>query len=123
MPALLNTLETVFNTAKTSSHTAITLGFGLYATAVDAAKTASDKISATFNTLVEKGNEVEPKVKEQISQLTGKPITFTDTFGDIEAKAQSITARITGIDNGQLERMEAKLDAMTETLQKMKAAS
>lgn len=123
MPALLNTLESVFNTAKTSSHTVITLGFGLYATAVDAAKAASDKISTTFDALVEKGNEVEPKVKEQISQLTGNPITISDTFGDIEAKAKSITARITGVDNNQLARMEAKLDALTEALQKMKAAS
>ncbi len=123
MPALLNTLETVLNTAKTSSHTAVTLGFGIYATAIDAAKTASDKITTTFNALVEKGNEVEPKVKEQLSQLTGKPTALTDTFGNIEEKAKSITARITGVDNNQLDRLESKLDALTKTLQEIKAAS
>ena len=73
-------------------------------------------ITTTFNGFVEKGTEVEPKLKQQVAKLTEKRVTLED----LKVKAQSISARITGVNGKQLDELDAKLENITTLLAEKK---
>jgi hypothetical protein len=109
LTTLINSLESTLSVAKTTSRTTLNASLGVYAVATDNIKKTADKITATFNGFVEKGTEVEPKLKQQVAKLTDKLITLDD----IKVKAQSLSARITGVNGKQLDELDAKLENMT----------
>jgi len=112
MTTLINSLENTLSVAKTTSRNTLSASFGVYAVATDNIKKAADKITATFNGLVEKGTEVEPKLKQQVSKLTEKRVTLDD----LKVKSQSISTKITGVNSKQLDELDAKLDHLTALL-------
>ena len=116
MANLLNQVETLYNVAKQTAKTSVTAGFGVYGTIVDEAAKSSDKATALFESLVERGNQVEPQVKEQVSALLGKKITLNS----IEAKAQKISSRFTGVQGKKLDEVESKIDHLATMISELK---
>jgi len=116
MANLLNQVETIYNVAKETAKTSITAGFGVYGTIVDEASKSSDKATQLFESLVERGTQVEPKVKEQVSSLLGKKISLES----IETKAQSITSRFTGVQGQKLNEVESKIDLLATMISELK---
>ncbi|MFT5677329.1 MAG: hypothetical protein ACI808_003281, partial [Paraglaciecola sp.] len=64
MANLLNQVESIYNIAKETAKTSITAGFGVYGTIIDEAQKSSNKATEMFESLVERGTQVEPQVKE-----------------------------------------------------------
>ncbi len=118
MAALLNQVETIYNVAKNTAKTSITAGFGVYGTLVEEAQKTSDKATALFESLVERGTQVEPQLKEQVSSLFSTKLSL-DT---IETKAQKITGRFTGTQSQKLDEVEEKIDHLAEMINDLKAA-
>ena len=116
MANLLNQVETIYNVAKETAKTSITAGFGVYGTIVDEASKSSDKATQLFESLVERGTQVEPQVKEQVSALLGKKISLES----IETKAQSITGRFTGVQGQKLNEVESKIDLLATMISELK---
>ncbi|GIC79420.1 hypothetical protein [Moritella sp. F3] len=116
MANLLNQVETIYNVAKETAKTSITAGFGVYGTIVDEASKSSDKATQLFESLVERGTQVEPQVKEQVSALLGKKISLET----IETKAQSITSRFTGVQGQKLNEVESKIDLLAQMISELK---
>lgn len=116
MTTLINSLEKTLSVAKNTSRTSLSASFGLYAVATDNINKAADKITATFNGFVEKGTEVEPKLKQQVSKLTDKRVTLDD----LKVKAQSISAKITRANSKQLDELDAKLENLVMLLAEKK---
>ena len=116
MANLLNQVETIYNVAKETAKTSITAGFGVYGTIVDEASKSSDKATQLFESLVERGTQVEPQVKEQVSALLGKKISLET----IETKAQSITGRFTGVQGQKLNEVESKIDLLAQMISELK---
>ncbi|WP_017219588.1 hypothetical protein [Moritella dasanensis] len=116
MANLLNQVETIYNVAKETAKTSITAGFGVYGTIIDEASKSSDKATQLFESLVERGTQVEPQVKEQVSALLGKKISLES----IEAKAQSITSRFTGAQGQKLNEVESKIDLLATMISELK---
>jgi hypothetical protein len=116
MANLLNQVETIYNVAKETAKTSITAGFGVYGTIVDEAAKSSDKVTQLFESLVERGTQVEPQIKEQFSALFSKNISLES----IESKAQSITGRFTGIQGQKLNEVESKIDLLAEMISELK---
>ena len=116
MANLLNQVETLYNVAKQTAKTSVTAGFGVYGTIVDEAAKSSDKATALFESLVERGNQVEPQVKEQVSALLGKKITLNS----IEAKAQKFSSRFTGVQGKKLDEVESKIDHLAAMISELK---
>ena len=116
MANLLNQVETIYNVAKETAKTSITAGFGVYGTIIDEASKSSDKATQLFESLVERGTQVEPKVKEQVSALLGKKISLES----IETKAQSITSRFTGVQGQKLNEVESKIDLLATMISELK---
>jgi len=117
MTNLLNQVETIYNVAKDTAKTSITAGFGVYGTIVDEASKSSDKATQLLESLVERGTQVEPQVKEQISAIFAKKITLES----IETKTQSITSRFTGVQDQKLSEVESKIDLLTTMISELKA--
>ena len=116
MANLLNQVETIYNVAKETAKTSITAGFGVYGTIVDEASKSSDKATQLFESLVERGTQVEPQVKEQVSALLGKKISLES----IETKAQSITGRFTSAQGQKLNEVESKIDLLATMISELK---
>jgi hypothetical protein len=116
MTTLINSLESTLSVAKTTSCTTLNAGLGVYAVTTGSIKKVADKITATFNRLVEKGTEIEPKLKQQVATLTDKRVTLND----LKVKVQSISARITGVNSKQLDKLDAKLDNLITLLAETK---
>ncbi|MDX2322276.1 MAG: hypothetical protein QNK26_16950 [Moritella sp.] len=116
MANLLNQVETIYNVAKETAKTSITAGFGVYGTIIDEASKSSDKATQLFESLVERGAQVEPQVKEQVSALLGKRISLES----IETKAQSITGRFTGVQGQKLNEVESKIDLLATMISELK---
>ncbi|QFI37159.1 phasin family protein [Moritella marina ATCC 15381] len=116
MANLLNQVETIYNVAKETAKTSVTAGFGVYGTIVDEASKSSDKATQLFESLVERGTQVEPQVKEQVSALLGKKISLET----IETKAQSITSRFTGVQGQKLNEVESKIDLLAQMISELK---
>ncbi|QUM76202.1 hypothetical protein HWV00_08195 [Moritella sp. 24] len=116
MANLLNQVETIYNVAKETAKTSITAGFGVYGTIVDEATKSSDKATQLFESLVERGAQVEPQVKEQVSSLFSKKISLDS----IETKAQSITGRFTGVQGQKLNEVESKIDLLAQMISELK---
>jgi len=119
MSNLLNQAKTICNVAKDTAKTSITAGFGVYGTIVDEASKSSDKATQLFESLVERGTQVEPKLKEKTSAIFAKKITLES----IETKTQSITSRFTGVKGQQLSEVESKIDQLTAMVSELKAKS
>jgi len=117
MTNLLNQVETIYNVAKDTAKTSITAGFGVYGTIVDKASKSSDKATQLLESLVERGTQVEPQVKEQVSAIFAKKITLES----IETKTQSITNRFTGVQDQKLSEVESKIDLLTTMISELKA--
>ena len=118
MSKLLNQAQTILTVAKDTAKTSITAGFGVYGTILDEASKSSDKATQLFESLVEHGTQVEPKLKEQISAIFAKKITLES----IETKAQSITSRFTGVQGSKLSELESKIDLLTTMVSELKTA-
>ena len=116
MSKLLNQAQTILTVAKDTAKTSITAGFGVYGTILDEASKSSDKATQLFESLVEHGTQVEPKLKEQISAIFAKKITLES----IETKAQSITSRFTGVQGSKLNELESKIDLLTTMVSELK---
>jgi hypothetical protein len=116
MANLLNQVETIYNVAKETAKTSITAGFGVYGTIIDEASKSSDKATQLFESLVERGTQVEPQVKEQVSALFSKKISLAT----IETKAQSITSRFTGVQGQKLNEVESKIDLLATMISELK---
>ncbi|WP_420271266.1 hypothetical protein, partial [Moritella viscosa] len=69
-----------------------------------------------FESLVERGAQVEPQIKEQVSALFGKKISLES----IETKAQSITSRFTGVQGQKLNEVESKIDLLAQMISELK---
>ncbi|GIC75594.1 hypothetical protein [Moritella sp. F3] len=117
MTNLLNQVKTIGNVAKDTAKTSITAGFGVYGTIIDGVSKSSDKATQLFESLVERGTQVEPKLKEKASDLFAKKITLDS----IETKAQSITGRFTGVQGRKLNEVDAKIDQLTAMISELKA--
>jgi hypothetical protein len=117
MSNLLNQAQTILTVAKDTAKTSVTAGFGVYGTILDEASKSSDKATQLFESLVERGTQVEPKLKEKASGLFAKKISLDS----IETKAQSITSRFTGVQGQQLNEVEAKIDQLTVMISELKA--
>ncbi|WP_017223739.1 hypothetical protein [Moritella dasanensis] len=118
MSNLLDQAKTILTVAQDTAKTSITAGFGVYGTILDGASKSSDKATQLFESLVERGTQVEPKLKEKTSGLFAKKITLDS----IESKAQSITSRFTGVQGSKLNEVEAKIDQLTVMISELKAA-
>ena len=118
MANLLNQVETLYNVTKDTAKTSITAGFGVYSTIVDEASKSSDKATQLFESLVERGTQVEPKLKEQTSAIFSKKITLSS----VEAKTKSITSRFTGVPNQKLSEVESKIDLLATMISELKTA-
>ncbi|QUM75544.1 hypothetical protein HWV00_04460 [Moritella sp. 24] len=118
MTNLLNQAKTIYTVAKNTAKTSVTAGFGVYGTIFDQAAKSSDKATQLFESLVERGTQVEPKLKEQTSAIFAKRITL----GSIETKAQSITSRLTGVQGSKLNELESKIDQLTAMISDLKTA-
>ena len=118
MTNLLNKVETIVNAAKETAKTSITAGFGVYGSILDGAEKSSDKATQLFESLVERGALVEPKVKDQVSALLNKRVSLAS----IEAKAQNITARLTGLKSTKMDDVEVKIDTLTQMISELNAA-
>ncbi|NQZ50386.1 MAG: hypothetical protein HRT95_09460 [Moritella sp.] len=116
MSNLLNQAQTIYTAAKDTAKTSVTAGFGVYGTILDEASKSSDKATQLFESLVERGTQVEPKLKEQISAIFAKKITLES----IETKAQSITSRFTGVQGSKLNELESKIDLLTTMVSELK---
>ncbi|SGY85156.1 Putative uncharacterized protein [Moritella viscosa] len=109
MSNLLNQAKTIYTAAKDTAKTSITAGFGVYGTVVDEASKSSDKATQLFESLVERGSQVEHNLKEQTSSIFAKKITLES----VENKVQSITSRFTGVQGSKLSELEGKIDQLT----------
>ncbi|CAM3232597.1 hypothetical protein [Moritella viscosa] len=109
MSNLLNQAKTIYTAAKDTAKTSITAGFGVYGTVVDEASKSSDKATQLFESLVERGSQVEHNLKEQTSSIFAKKITLES----VENKVQSITSRFTGVQGSKLSELEGKMDQLT----------
>ncbi|SQD78543.1 hypothetical protein [Moritella yayanosii] len=118
MSKLLNQAQTILTVAKDTAKTSVTAGFGVYGTILDEASKSSDKATQLFESLVERGTQVEPKLKEQMSAIFAKKITLES----IETKAQSITSRFTGVQGSKLSELESKIDLLTTMVSELKTA-
>ena len=118
MSKLLNQAQTILTVAKDTAKTSVTAGFGVYGTILDQASKSSDKATQLFESLVERGTQVEPKLKEQMSAIFAKKITLES----IETKAQSITSRFTGVQGSKLIELESKIDLLTTMVSELKTA-
>ena len=118
MSKLLNQAQTILTVAKDTAKTSVTAGFGVYGTILDQASKSSDKATQLFESLVERGTQVEPKLKEQMSAIFAKKITLES----IETKAQSITSRFTGVQGSKLSELESKIDLLTTMVRELKTA-
>ncbi|EDM68126.1 hypothetical protein PE36_20634 [Moritella sp. PE36] len=116
MSNLLNQAQTIYTVAKDTAKTSITAGFGVYGTILDEASKSSDKATKLFESLVERGTQVEPKLKEQMSAIFAKKITLKS----VETKAQSITSRFTGVQGAKLSELESKIDLLTTMVSELK---
>ncbi|MBL1417762.1 MAG: hypothetical protein COB27_012905 [Moritella sp.] len=116
MSNLLNQAQTIYTVAKDTAKTSITAGFGVYGTILDEASKSSDKATKLFESLVERGTQVEPKLKEQMSAIFAKKITLKS----VETKAQSITSRFTGAQGAKLSELESKIDLLTTMVSELK---
>ena len=116
MSNLLNQAQTIYTAAKDTAKTSVTAGFGVYGTILDEASKSSDKATNLFESLVERGTQVEPKLKEQLSAIFAKKITLES----IETKAQSITSRFTGVQGSKLNELESKIDLLTTMVSELK---
>ncbi|QUM82003.1 MULTISPECIES: hypothetical protein [unclassified Moritella] len=116
MSNLLNQAKTIYTVAKDTAKTSVTAGFGVYGTILDQASKSSDKATQLFESLVERGAQVEPKLKEQTSAIFAKKITL----GSVESKAQSITSRLTGVQGSKLSEVEVKIDQLTTLVSELK---
>lgn len=116
MSNLLNQAQTIYTAAKDTAKTSVTAGFGVYGTILDEASKSSDKATQLFESLIERGTQVEPKLKEQISAIFAKKITLES----IETKAQSITSRFTGVQGSKLNELESKIDLLTTMVSELK---
>ena len=118
MSKLLNQAQTILTVAKDTAKTSVTAGFGVYGTILDQASKSSDKATQLFESLVERGTQVEPKLKEQMSAIFAKKITLKS----VETKAQSITSRFTGVQGSKLSELESKIDLLTTMVSELKTA-
>ncbi|GIC75599.1 hypothetical protein [Moritella sp. F3] len=109
MSNLLNQAQTILTVAKNTAKTSVTAGFGVYGTILDEASKSSDKATQLFESLVERGTQVEPKLKEQTSAIFSKKISL----GSVEAKTKSITSRFTGDQGSKISEVEGKIDQLT----------
>lgn len=116
MANLLNQVETIYNAAKDTAKKSITAGFGVYGTIIDEASKSSDKATQLFESLVERGTQIEPKLKEKVSSLFSNKISLES----IEAKAQSITSRFTGVQGQKLNEVESKIDLLATMISELK---
>ena len=116
MSNLLNQAKTIYTVAKDTAKTSVTAGFGVYGTILDQASKSSDKATQLFESLVERGAQIEPKLKEQTSAIFAKKITL----GSVESKAQSITSRFTGVQGSKLSEVEGKIDQLTTLVSELK---
>jgi len=115
MSNLLNQAKTILTVAKDTAKTSVTAGFGVYGTIVDEASKSSDKATQLFESLVERGTQVEPKLKEQTSAIFAKKITLDS----VETKAQAITSRFTGDQDAKLSEVENKIDQLTAMINEL----
>lgn len=118
MSNLLNQAQTILTVAKNTAKTSVTAGFGVYGTILDEASKSSDKATQLFESLVERGTQVEPKIKEQASAIFSKKITL----GSVEAKTQAITSRFTGVQGSKLSEVESKIDQLTAMISELNTA-
>jgi len=116
MSNLLDQAKTILTVAKDTAKTSVTAGFGVYGTIVDEASKSSDKATQLFESLVERGTQVEPKLKEQTSAIFAKKITLES----VESKAQGITSRFTGDQGSKLTELESKIDQLTAMVSELK---
>ncbi|KXO09578.1 hypothetical protein AKG98_1176 [Moritella sp. JT01] len=116
MSNLLNQAKTIYTVAKDTAKTSVTAGFGVYGTILDQASKSSDKATQLFESLVERGAQVEPKLKEQTSAIFAKKITLES----VENKVQSITSRLTGVQGSKLSEVESKIDQLTTLVSELK---
>ena len=116
MANLLNQVETIYNVAKETAKTSITAGFGVYGTIIDEASKSSDKATGLFESLVERGTQVEPQLKEQVAGIFGKKISLES----IESKAQKFTGRFGSEQSSKLDEVEGKIDTLTQMINDLK---
>ncbi|CAM3232218.1 phasin-related domain-containing protein [Moritella viscosa] len=118
MSKLLNQAQTIFTVAKDTAKTSITAGFGVYGTILDQASKSSDKATQVFESLVERGAQVESNLKEQTSAI----FTKKTTSEPVETKLQSITSRFTGGQDSKLSELESKIDQLTVLISELNTA-
>lgn len=116
MTTILNRLETAVTTAKQTSHTVISAGLGVYASTLDKYQATAEQANGKYLALVEKGEAVEPKIKQQWSELTSQQMPLAA----IQNQAQSIRKKVFGVKAQQLEDLEQKLDNLALLISDLK---
>ncbi|KXO10067.1 hypothetical protein AKG98_848 [Moritella sp. JT01] len=118
MSNLLDQAKTILTIAKDTAKKSVTAGFGVYGTIFDQASKSSDKATQFFESLVERGAQVESNLKEQTSAIFAKKITLES----VETKFQSITSRFTGDQDSALSELESKIDQLTVLISELNTA-
>lgn len=90
-------------------------GLGVYSRSMEEAQQINSKAGALFDELVERGREVEDLARQRIDK------TKDATTGSVDEKVNDLVYRISGIDRDKLEKMDAKIDKLAETVSQLSA--
>jgi len=118
MSNLIDQAKTILTVAKDTAKTSVTAGFGVYGAILEEASKSSDKATQIFEYLVERGAQVESKLKEQTSAV----FTKKTTSEPVENKLQSITSRFTGGQDSKLNELESKIDQLAVLISELNTA-
>ena len=88
-------------------------GLGLYSRTLEEAQQVNEKTTTVFDELVERGKEVEIQTKECIGKKANK------VADECEAGTNGLLYRLSGIDREKLDRMDDKIDRLTQAVEKL----
>ncbi|MGF1736646.1 MULTISPECIES: phasin family protein [Photobacterium] len=91
-------------------------GLGIYSRSLEEAQQLNEKSNTMFDELVERGKEVEIQAKECIGKNTEKATE------EVEAGMNDLFYRLSGVDREKLERMDEKIDKLTQAVEKLAEA-
>ncbi|PSW06605.1 phasin-related domain-containing protein [Photobacterium lipolyticum] len=90
-------------------------GLGAYAKSTDEVNQLSGKGKSLFDELVERGRAIESNTKERVH------IARSHTSVAIEERVHKMVQKFVGIDNDHLDRVDDKIDQLTENIEALLA--
>lgn len=86
-------------------------GLGIYSRSLEEAQNLNSKTNKVFDDLVERGREVETAAKEKVS------LTKERTSDHLEGQFNDAVYRVSGIDRTRLDKLDDKIDRLTEVVE------